>query len=449
MSGLSLGLSIVIVIIMLGLLVTAHELGHYWVARLLGIKAFEVSVFVGPQLFHWKGKDGVEYSIRAIPVGAYVRFSDFDEEGNVIESDDPDLLINNPRWKRLLVSIAGPLMNFLLGTLILFGLFVGMWYPSLDVMPAITNSQLAATEYNPLDTVVAVDGHPVFTSFDYSYRISLPSSASEITVTLRSRETGENYDVVLVPELVTKPSIGIQFSVSTDNKWNGWYIISSFEQQNGGNILLDAGDYLVAIDGEPVSEELLDHLDEFKDGQVVHITYVHNGDTYEDDLTITNMTLTNARGIRLFDYRVDSLETLGEAAMYSVKMTPSIVVGSVLMVENALKGEEEVYNVVSGPIGVTTAVNDVVASDDGTVMEKVYIVILLCGVISLGLVFTNMLPIPGLDGVQMLLIVVEMIIGRKISKKAEGVINVVGFCMLIALVLFAFSSDIIRIIVER
>ena len=55
MGGLSIGLSIFIVIIMLGLLVTVHELGHFWVAKLLGIKAYEVSVFVGPQLFHWKG----------------------------------------------------------------------------------------------------------------------------------------------------------------------------------------------------------------------------------------------------------------------------------------------------------------------------------------------------------------------------------------------------------
>ena len=449
MGGLSIGVSILIVIIMLGLLVTVHELGHYWVACLLGVKAFEVSIFVGPRLFHWKGKNGVDYSIRAIPIGAYVRFSEFDEEGNVIESDDPDLLINNPRWKRLLVSIAGPLMNYLLGTLILFGLFTLAAYPSLDVYPAPEGSQLAATDYRPLDTVVAVDGHTVFTSFDYNYRISLPSSADEITVTLRSRETGELYDVVLVPELKTSPSIGITFSPSTDNKYSGWYIYSSFDKQNGGDILLDSGDYLVAIDGTPVSEELLDSLDGFVEGQVIHITYVHDSKTYEDDLTITNMTLTNARGIKVFEYRVDSLESFGEATLYSLKMTPSIVVGSVLMIENAFKGEEEVYNVVSGPIGVTTAVNDVVANEEGTLLDKVYIVILICGVISLGLVFTNMLPIPGLDGVQILLILVEMIIGRKISKKAEGVINVVGFCMLVALVLFAFSSDIIRIIVER
>ena len=449
MGGLSIGLSIFIVIIMLGLLVTVHELGHYWVARLLGIKAFEVSIFVGPKLFHWKGKDGVEYTIRAIPIGAYVRFSEFDEEGNVIESDDPDLLINNPRWKRLLVSVAGPLMNFLLGTLILFALFTATYYPSLDVIPAPKGTQLAATEYTPFDTVVAVDGNPVFTSFDYNYRISLPSNDSEITVTLKSHETGELYDIVLTPELQTKPSLGILFNVSTENKYNGWYIISSFEMQNGGNVLLDSGDYLVAVDGEPVSEDLIAKFDDYTDGQVIHITYVRNGQTLEDDLTITNMTLTNGRGIRVCDYKTESWTQLGDTALCALKMTPSIIVGSVLMIENAFKGEEEVYNVVSGPIGVTTAVNDVVASDEGTVMDKVYIVILLSGVISIGLVFTNMLPIPGLDGVQMLLIIVEMIIGRKISKKAEGVINVVGFCMLVALVLFTFSSDIIRIILER
>ena len=449
MGGLSIGLSIFIVIIMLGLLVTVHELGHFWVAKLLGIKAYEVSIFVGPQLFHWKGKDGVEYSIRAIPIGAYVRFTDIDEEGNVIESDDPDLLINNPRWKRLIVSIAGPLMNFLLGTLILFGLFSIVSYPTLDLMPAPQGTQLYNTEYQPFDTIVAVDGKTVFTPFDYSYRISLPKASEDITVTLRSKETGELYDIVLSPELDTQPSIGIQFNVGTHNKYNGWYIVYAFEQQNGGNIVLNAGDYLVAVDGVPVSEELIEVFDSYEAGDVIHITYVHNGQTYEDDLTITTMTLSNGRGIRVWDYRVESLEQLGEAALCALKMTPSIMVGSVLMIENAFKGEEEVYNVVSGPIGVTTAVNDVVTSDAGSVLDKVYWVILLCGVISIGLVFTNMLPIPGLDGVQILLITVEMIMGRKISKKAEGVINVVGFCMLIALVLFAFSSDIIRIIVER
>ena len=109
--------SILVVILMLGVIVTLHEFGHFWMACLLKIKAFEVSIFVGPKLFSWK-KKGVDYSIRALPFGAYVSFTDMDEDGEPIESDDPDLLVNQKRWKRFLVAIAGPFMNAVLGFVI-------------------------------------------------------------------------------------------------------------------------------------------------------------------------------------------------------------------------------------------------------------------------------------------------------------------------------------------
>ena len=102
---------------MLGVLATLHELGHYWMARLLKIKVFEVSIFVGPKLLKWKHKD-VDFALRMIPVGAYVRFTEIDEEGKAVESKDPDLLINQPRIKRLIVALAGPAMNLVLGILI-------------------------------------------------------------------------------------------------------------------------------------------------------------------------------------------------------------------------------------------------------------------------------------------------------------------------------------------
>ena len=88
----------------------------------LKIKVFEVSIFVGPKLISWKHKD-VNFTIRLIPVGAYVRFNEIDEEGYVVQSDDPALLVNQPRYKRLIVSLAGPFMNLLLGFLIFFVMF--------------------------------------------------------------------------------------------------------------------------------------------------------------------------------------------------------------------------------------------------------------------------------------------------------------------------------------
>ena len=71
--------SIIVVILMLGVLATLHELGHFWVAKLLKIKVFEVSIFVGPKLLKWKHKD-VDFSVRMIPIGAYVRFSEVDQD---------------------------------------------------------------------------------------------------------------------------------------------------------------------------------------------------------------------------------------------------------------------------------------------------------------------------------------------------------------------------------
>ena len=76
--------SILVVILLLGVLVTIHELGHYWMARLLGIKAYEVSIFVGPKLIKWRHKD-CDFSIRCIPFGAYVRFTDIDDNGDSVQ----------------------------------------------------------------------------------------------------------------------------------------------------------------------------------------------------------------------------------------------------------------------------------------------------------------------------------------------------------------------------
>lgn len=442
--------SIVVVIIMLGILVTIHELGHFWVACLLKIKAFEVSIFVGPRLIHWTRK-GVDYSVRMIPLGAYVRFSELDENGETVTSDAPDLLINQPRWKRLIVAIAGPFMNVVLGILIFAALYCVTGFTSLDIGTAPQGSQLATQEYTVGDTIVAVNGHRVYTYLDYYYSTDSEVRRTDtIRVTLKSAETGNKYDVVLTPELKTRPMLGITTYRTTDNKYNGWEILNVDENQNKGNPVLKIGDYLVAVDGKAVADEdFQDFLDTLNEGDTMKLTFVRNGETMEKDCIKTMITYSNDRGLRLISYNTNSPERVLRAFGYAAKIPVSVIILSYKSISDVFEGKEEVYNMVSGPVGVTTVVNDVVADVDDNTGEKVYMLIMICGIISIGLTFTNLLPIPGLDGVQIILIVVEMVIGRRLSKKAEGVINVVGFFLLIALVLFAFASDIIRIFAER
>ena len=183
---MNIAASIVVVLIMLGVLATLHELGHYWMARLLKIKVFEVSIFVGPKLLKWKHKE-VDFSLRMIPIGAYVRFSEIDEEGKTVDSKDPDLLLNQPRIKRLLVALAGPTMNLCLGILIFLIMFWVTGFTSTHIIKPEKGSQLAAYSdmVNEGDAITAVNGVKVYSSFDLIFEMDSADPSKDMDLTIK------------------------------------------------------------------------------------------------------------------------------------------------------------------------------------------------------------------------------------------------------------------------
>ena len=133
---------------------------------------------------------------------------------------------------------------------------------------------------------------------------------------------------------------------------------------------------------------------------------------------------------------------LKESVLYSI----SIIKVSMYSLGDVAEGKVAVQDAVTGPVGIATIVSDVVdapATDNSVKLENLGT---LAGLISVGLAFSNLLPLPGLDGNAMVLVVIEMIRGKKISLQTERVINGVGFVVLIALVIFALSSDIMRLV---
>jgi len=447
--------SIVFIVIILGVLCTVHELGHFWMARSLGIKAYEVSIFVGPSLVNWRRK-GVDYEIRSIPLGAYVRFTDVDEEGNAIISDDPAELVNSPRWKRLLVALAGPFMNLVLGFILFVCLYSFSGYSSLNIADAMYDSQFynvlleTNQEVMTTDTVVAINGKRVFSYLEYSYEMYEGiSSVDDVVLTIKSGTTGELYDLTLTPSINTRPMLGITHYPEINEKYNGWEVIEVNESQNNGHPVLQVGDYLTQVNGVSVTDENFDeYFYSLGEGDTMELTYYRNGVEYTSPCLMTMITYANQRGVIFYSYRVDSFKNFIGAVKAAALMPVSVVRLSISVIEDAFEGQVEAYNVVSGPVGMTSAVVDVVDDVDTTWSYKALNVLTLAAFISLGLVFTNMLPIPGLDGIQLVLIVIEMIIGHRISKKTENIIQGIGFCILIALVIFAFTSDILRIIFE-
>ncbi|MCR5384779.1 MAG: RIP metalloprotease RseP [Saccharofermentans sp.] len=441
--------SIIFVIIMLGVLATLHELGHFWVARLLKIKVFEVSIFVGPKLLSWKHKD-VNFTIRLIPIGAYVRFTEIDDEGYVVESSDPDLLINQPRIKRLIVSLAGPFMNLLLGFIIFLTMFWATGFVSTEIgtpMPGAQTNEVAS-EYTVGDTIKKVNGNSIFSAYDLYYELDSADPSEVMTLTLKSKETGKNYDVQLTPELKNRAMLQITVkTVDSDDDIKGWYVVSVDEEQNNNNPVLKAGDYITYINDVSVLDEgFSDYIYSLCDPDPIKVTYVRDGEVNEDEIIPKVVEYTTARGIRLIPYLIDSPNNFAKAISYAAKMPATIGNISVKGIKDIIAGKEKAYNLVSGPIGITTMVNDVVKDEEDTVSDKLYVLILLSAVISIALAFSNLLPIPGLDGIQIIFIVVEMVIGRRLSDKAEKRLTIVGFVLIIFLVVFAFISDILRII---
>ncbi|MBO4242958.1 MAG: RIP metalloprotease RseP [Clostridiales bacterium] len=449
--------SILVAILILGVVVTIHEMGHYWVACLLKIKVYEVSFFVGPKLFSWKRK-GVDYSVRALPFGAYVRFNDFDENGNMLDTDDPSFLLNQKRWKRLLVALAGPFMNYFLGVVIFMGLFMAGGYYSLYAVPGsgYAGSQLEAVvqedpNFHYLDKIEKINGKKVITAFDFIYEIDSGVPATEpATVTLISAETGEEYDIVLEPDVDHNILIGISHLDYVDPKYNGWQIVEVYEGHNDGDPVLKIGDYLTAVDGKSVADEDFDQFfSNHQDGDKVTLTYIRNGHELEDDCTVHMMTTTNPRGLGSYlGVPIDSAERFFEALETSVKIPVSLVKVAYKMIGDVFEGHEKVYNMVQGPVGMTVSVSEVVDNVDSSFIDKVYNMVLMAGLITIAVTITNMLPIPGLDGIQVVYILYEMITGRPLSEKAENVLLVVGFILILGLAAFALVSDVLRIVFE-
>ncbi|MBN1892515.1 MAG: site-2 protease family protein, partial [Clostridiales bacterium] len=172
--------TIIITVIGIGILAAAHEIAHYLVAKALGIKVYELSIFVGPKLFHWERK-GIEYNIRLIPFGAYVRFSDYEQEEQESE-EDPRSILNQPRWKRLLVSLAGPFMNIILGVVILTVLFsVTDFYTTVQTQ-IYPDTQFEGTAAQAGDRIISLNGRRVYTEYDLYAEMTMTDPEDTLNV---------------------------------------------------------------------------------------------------------------------------------------------------------------------------------------------------------------------------------------------------------------------------
>jgi regulator of sigma E protease len=430
-------LGIIIGIIGLGLLAAAHEIGHFVVAKRLGIKVEELSIFVGPSLFSWTRK-GVVYHIRLIPFGAYVRFPGMeDEDGGV---SNPDSYFNQARWKRLLVALGGPVTNFLLGIIILSVVFSSTGFFTLKIDTVFPGTQLAETNAMKGDVIQAINGHSVITYIDMDYLLNNIPNTDPIQLTLRSPSSGQSYDIELQPVITSQYFLGITRMNELD-EYGGWAIVEVNPAQNDGNPVFKIGDSLLSVNGVGITDPGFVELIASSGGEELSAHIVRDGKQMDIALKAIFLDTVNDRGVNT-QFAEGILPAIKHSTLFSV----SLIKMSAFILRDIVTGRVAPQDTLTGPVGIASIISNVVTEPSTDKGEKIDELVIMAGIISVALAFSNLLPLPGLDGNAMVLLTVEMIRGKKISLKTEQVINVIGFVFLIALTIYVLTIDIMRLV---
>lgn len=164
-------MSIVIAILVFCVIILLHEFGHYIAAKACGIFVKEFALGMGPALLRKKGKE-TEFVLRAIPVGGFCAFEG--EDGGATEEEklaNPRAFNAAPVWKRMIVILAGPMMNLILGFIVVLIMMLTMEYLPTTVIHSFKQQSVSSEYLKAGDKVLSVDGLPIFTSSDISYKL--------------------------------------------------------------------------------------------------------------------------------------------------------------------------------------------------------------------------------------------------------------------------------------
>jgi regulator of sigma E protease len=444
-------------VIAIGIMVGFHEFGHFWVARRFGVKVlrFSIGFSFGPfkPLLKWRGRDGVEYQIGSIPLGGYVKLLD-EREGTVAESELPRAFNRQPVWVRIAVFAAGPAFNFILAVLFFWlMLMVGVpgFKPVMAEPPA--GSAAAAAQLHEGDLVLSLDGQPTATWDELrTGLIRNILSRSQASLDLQDRHGARRQASLDLSKVRTDPQyiaadLGMDlYSAPVDP------VISAVQPDSpaahGG---LKAGDRVLAVDGKPI-ENFQQFQKEIvkREGEVMHVQVRRGEGTTELSIIPARVRDRGASVIRIgaqFDpariaaggelwQDLRTKQQYGPLAALPVALqqTRDATVVVVEFVYHMVLGEISTKNI-SGPIKTAEVVGQ-------SASIGLWAFLQIIALVSLNLGIVNLLPIPLLDGGQILYGLVEWVKGSPLSQRMQELGQQVGLTFLVLLMGLAFYNDL-------
>jgi regulator of sigma E protease len=429
----------------LSILVILHELGHFLAARAFGIKVEKFYLFFDAwnfSLFKFNYK-GVEYGIGWLPLGGYVKIA-----GMIDESMDTDQLAgppqpwefrSKPAWQRLIVMLAGIFVNVILGIFIFWMLTVkyGETYTPVanahyGIVPGEAGIKMGLKAG---DQIYAVNGVPI-TRFE-----DITSSNVLLNQSVLDVLRGDQHLKFTIPKgILNDLSDGTDQFVSRDPRTQ-FMVDSVVAGSNAQKAGLQKGDSILAVNNNPVPFfDLLQSQLLSNKNKTVTLSIKRNGKMLQLTSNVT------AEGTLGFTAKRDPIkqDTLRYGFLASLPIGASKALGT--FTDNAkglgkvFTGDVKFNKAVSGPVKIATMF--------GGVIDWVRFWSLV-GLLSMVLAFTNLLPIPALDGGHSLFLLIEMIKGKPLSDKFLERAQIVGFVLLITLMVFVFGNDIFKQITKH
>ena len=424
----------ILTIIAFNFIIIVHELGHFLVARLNGIKVLEFSLFVGPRLFCIKRGD-TEYSLRLIPILAYVKM-----EGEEESSDDENAFSNKSVWARMAVVAAGPLSNLFFALVLLMIVFSFKEYKTTKVYSVSEDFPAYVAKMQEDDEIISYNGRRVYFPTDLMQYFYVDNGKAAKLVVLRNGEKKDiNFPAFTIKEdryifgfdLLNKP--GVNQTVI-----NG--VVSGYPASEAGVL---PGDKIIALNDIAVHNinDILKITEQNKDKDI-NVKIERNG---EEILVVLKPKLSkNQPSINLGIEFATSKASVLEALKCSIKYIWSNVRNVAYNLKWLVSGKVSIKKM-SGPVGIVTSMNDA-ANTGSDVGERIFALLNMTAFINVAIGATNLIPFPALDGSKLLLLIVEAVRKKPISPEKEAKISMVGLTILLVLALITTSNDIMRLI---
>jgi len=433
-------ITIVSFVIVLGVLVFIHELGHYWVARRNGIVVEEFGMGYPPRLIKLFTYNGTDFTINLIPFGGFARMRG--EDGADMAQGSFNAA---SRWARASTLIAGPFMNAVLA-IILFGASFMAGFPAAVAYPQITtvasDSPAMQLGLQPGDVLLRAAEQPTLVSTDPALRYDVwTATDATAATTLTVSRQGEWVEIPVTSQAVVGELLKtIAYVPVLDTQITAIAPDSPAETQGirAGDIVYQVGDTVVAFDGNPLNEAVGQNV-----GREVPVKLLRDGEWVTVNVTprVDPPDGQGALGIQIT--ATSQLATLPflESMWQGVKSTTQYVTLVLRLPFMLFSGEIEPADAqLSGPVAIADMIGGAVSATIDTGLW--FPIWRLSAILSAALAVTNLLPLPALDGGRLLFILIETLRGRRINPEREGLVHMVGFMLLLGLMVYITVQDL-------